>query len=337
MGPDAVASMVARRTFLGMLGVGIAAVPLTADAQMAGKPYRIAYLGNSSATQEADLVAAFRQGLRELNYVEGQNIVIDFRWAEGRYERFPTLLADAIRLNPDVIVTAGTPGALAAKNATKTIPIVLAVIADPIRVGVVPSLARPGGNITGSATMLHDLAGKRLELLKELVPRVSRIAVIWNPSNPANLSLIEELKDAAAKLRLTIEPMVGGINDRELQKGFAAIAAARPDALAVEPDRALLVHRAQITAFAAKRRLPAIYPYREYVESGGLASYAPNFPELFRRAAGYVDKVLKGAKPADLPIEQPTTFEFILSVKTAKVLELPVPQSLLLRADHVIR
>jgi putative ABC transport system substrate-binding protein len=326
---------VVRRVLVGV-ALGLLLAPLAAVAQPGGRTYRIAYLGNSSPTLEADLVGAFRVGLHELGYVEGQNIVIDFRWAEGRYDRFPAFAAEAVRLNADVIVTAGTPGALAAKRATSTIPIVLAVIADPVSVGIVPSLARPGGNITGSATMLHELAGKRLDLLRALVPGVSRAAVIWNPSNPANASLIRELQAAAARSRLAIEPMVDGGGERELAKGFAAIVAARPEALVVEPDRALLAHRATIVAFAARQKLPTVYPYREYVEAGGLVSYAPNFPAMFRRAASFVDRILKGARPGDLPVEQPTTFELTVNVKTAKALGVTVPPSVLLQADRVI-
>ncbi len=329
--------MISRRGFLAGLGAVALTAPHGAGAQPAGRTYRIAYLGNSSPTLEAELVTAFRQGLHELGYLEGRNLVIDYRWAEGRYDRFPALAAAALRAKPDVIVTAGTPGALAAKKSTTTVPIVLAVIADPVGVGIVPSLARPGTNITGSATMLHELAGKRLEVLRELLPSTSRIAVVWNPSNPANASLIRELQTAAAALRLTVDPLVDGGTAASLDKGFAAIVAAKADALIVEPDRSLLARRAAIVAFAAGRRLPAVYPYREYVEAGGLASYAPSFPEMFRRAATYVDRILKGAKPADLPIEQPTKFELVVNVKAAKSLGFDVPPSLLLRADRVIQ
>jgi ABC-type uncharacterized transport system substrate-binding protein len=324
-----------RRAFLAGAAALLAA-PLGADAQQAGKVYRVVYLGNSSAVLEADLVDAFRQGLRTLNYVEGQNIVIEYRWAEGRNDRFPALVAEAVRLRADVILTSGTPATLAAKEGTRTIPIVIAAMGDPIGAGVVPSLARPGGNITGSASMSPEIDGKRLELLKELVPGVSRIAVLWNPTNPSNAARIKQIQAAAKTLRLTLEPLMATGDSQDLDKGFGTIVAARVEALVVESDRALLAHRAQIVDFAARRRLPAFYPYREYVQAGGLVSYAPSYPAMFRRAAAYVDKILKGAKPADLPVEQPTEFELIINRKTAKALGLTIPQSLLARADQVI-
>jgi putative tryptophan/tyrosine transport system substrate-binding protein len=325
-----------RRVFLGTLA-GLLAAPLIAQAQRPVKVYRIVYLGNSTAALEAELVDAFRQGLRNLNYVEGQNFVIEYRWAEGRNDRFPGLVAEAVRLQADVILTSGTPATLAAKEGTRTIPIVTAAMGDPISAGVVPSLARPGGNITGLASMSPEIDGKRLELLKELVPGVSRIAVLWNPTNPNNVARINHIQVAAKTLRLTLEPLVGAGDSQDLEKGFAAIVAARAEALIVESDRALLAHRAQIADFATRRRLPALYPYREFVQAGGLVSYAPSYPAMFRRAATYVDKILKGAKPADLPVEQPTTFELVINLKTAKALGLKIPQSLLQRADEVIQ
>jgi ABC-type uncharacterized transport system substrate-binding protein len=311
--------------------------PLVAEAQPGAKVYRIAYLGNSSATLEPELVSAFRQGLRDLNYVEGKNLIIEYRWAEGRYDRFPALVAEVVQLKVDVIVTAGTPAILAAKNGTRTIPIVMAVIGDPVAAGVVPSLARPGGNITGSASMTPDIDGKRLELLKEMAPGVSRIAVLWNPANPNNTARITQMQAAAKTLHLTLEPIVGAGDSRELARGFETIVAARADALIMVSDRALLAHRAQIVDFTAKRRLPALYPYREFVGAGGLASYEPSYPAMFRRSAIYVDKILKGARPADLPIEQPTTFALVINLKAAQDLRLTIPQSLLLRADEVIQ
>jgi ABC-type uncharacterized transport system substrate-binding protein len=320
-----------------VLALSLVLTPNAADTQSSAKVHRLAYLGNSSAALESDLVVAFRQGLRELNYVEGQNLILDFRWAEGRYERLPALLAEAIRLNPDVIVTAGTPGALAAKNATSTIPIVMAVIGDPIAAGLVPSLARPAGNITGLASMSPETDGKRLELLKELVPRVSRIAVLWNSTNPNNAARIKDMQAAARTLRLTLEPLVDVGDSQQLDKGFGAIVAARAEALIMASDRALLAHRARIVDFAVKRWLPALYPYREFVEAGGLVSYAPSYPAMFRHAATYVDKILKGARPGDLPVEQPTKFELVINLKTAQALGLTIPQTLLLRADQVIQ
>jgi putative ABC transport system substrate-binding protein len=325
-----------RRTFLAVVAGGLLAAPLGAEAQPAGRVYRIVYLGNSSVVLEADLVEAFRQGLRNLNYVEGRNIVIEYLWAEGRNDLFPALVAEAVRLKADVILTSGTPATLAAKEGTRTIPIVIAAMGDPISAGVVPSLARPGGNITGLASMTPEIDGKRLELLKELVPGLSRIAVLWNPTNPNNAARVNHIQAEAKTLRLTLEPLVGAADSQDLDKSFATIAAARAEALVIESDRALLAHRAQIVDFATRRRLPALYPYREFVQAGGLVSYAPSYPAMFRRAATYVDKILKGAKPAELPVEQPTEFELVINMKTAKALGLTIPQSLLLRADQVI-
>jgi putative ABC transport system substrate-binding protein len=325
-----------RRRFLLTSLAGAIARPLAAEAQQAGRVYRIAYLGNSSAALEAELVSAFRDGLRDLNYVEGRNVVIQYRWAEGHYDRFPALVAEAVQLKVDVIVTAGTPAVLAAKAGTRTIPIVVAAMGDPIAAGVIPSLARPGGNITGSASMSPEIDGKRLELLKEMVPGATRIAVLWNPANPNNAARITQMPAAARTLRLTLAPLVGAGDAEELDRGFAAVVAARADALIVESDRALLAHRGRIVEFTAKRRLPALYPYRDFVQVGGLVSYEPSYPAMFRRAATYVDKIFKGAKPADLPVEQPTEFELIINLKTAKALGLTIPPSLLARAGQVI-
>src|SRR5882762_3937280 len=235
-----------RRTFVALVSGGLLAAPFVAEAQPAGKVYRIAYLGNSSAALESELVAAFRQGLRDLNYVEGQNIAIEYRWAEGRYDRFPGFVAEAVQSKVDVIVTAGTPAILAAKEGTRTIPIVMAVIGDPIAAGVVPSLARPGGNITGLASMSPEIDGKRLELLKELVPGVSRIAALWNPTNPNNAARIKQVEAAAKTLHLTLESFRSVGDRKDLDKAFEGIVAARSEALIMESDRALLAHRALI-------------------------------------------------------------------------------------------
>ena len=326
-----------RRAFLGTVAGGLLAIPLVAEAQpKAGVP-RIGYLGNSSPSLESDLVDAFRQGLGEFGYTEGQNITIEYRWAEGKYDRFPDLVADLVRLKVDVIVTAGTPGALAAKQATKTIPIVMAVAADAVGAGLVASLARPGGNVTGSTTIVQELEGKRLELLREVVPRLSRVAVLWNPANPVSPIILKQTQLAAPALRLRLEPIVGVSGVRELEGAFATISRVRPDALILLADRFLLAERTRIVEFAAKRRLPTMYPYREMVKAGGLMSYSPSYPDMFRRAATYVDKILKGAKPGDLPVQQPTKYELVINLKTAKALGLTIPQSLLQRADEVIQ
>jgi len=302
-----------------------------AEAQSARQVWRIGYLGTSSPALEPNLVNAFRQGLRELGHIEGQDIVIEYRWAEGKYDRFPELAAELVRLKVDVILTAGTPGALAAKQATRTIPIVMAVVADALAYQLVASLAQPGGNVTGLSTLARDLQGKQLEFLKEIVPRLSRIAVLVNPSNPFNDVLGREQVQQALRLKLELFEVKAA---EEFEAVFGAIARQRPDALFMIADRFLLAHRARIVAFAARQRLPGMYPYKEFVEAGGLVSYAPSYPEMFRRSATYVDKILKGAKPADLPVEQPTKFELIINLKTAKALRLTIPQTLLLRATR---
>ena len=323
-----------RRAFV--TGVGaVLATPRAGGAQRSPVP-RIGYLGNSSPSLEPDLVDAFRQGLREYGYTEGQNISIEYRWAEGRYERFPALVADLVGLKVDVIVTAGTPGALAAKKATKTIPIVMTVSGDAVGTGLVDSLARPGGNVTGSTTIVQELEGKRLELLKEVIPRLSRVAVLTNPANPLNQIVLKQTQLAASALHLKLGPIVGVKRVAELDGAFATISRDRPDALVLLADRFLLAERVRIVELAEQRRLPTMYPYREMVKAGGLMSYSPSYPDLFRRAATFVDKILKGAKPADLPVEQPTKFELVINLKTAKALGLTIPQTLMLRADQII-
>jgi putative ABC transport system substrate-binding protein len=237
---------------------------------------------------------------------------------------------------PDIIVTTGTPSTLAAMQATKTIPIVMASAGDPVGAGLVASLARPGGNVTGFTILGPELEGKRLELLKQAVPELSRVAVLWNPSNPAIVSYFETIKNAGRALRISLDPVAEVRRADELDSAFFAIASARPHALAVLADRFLLAHRKQIVEFAAAKRLPGMYPYREYVDAGGLMSYAPSNIELFRGAATYVDKILKGVKPGDLPVQEPTKFELIVNLKNAKVIGIDVPTSVLLRADEVI-
>ena len=322
-----------RRIGLAVILTVILILAPLAEAQSARQVWRIGYLGTSSPALEPNLVNAFRQGLRELGHIEGQDIVIEYRWAEGKYDRFPELAAELVRLKVDVILTAGTPGALAAKQATRTIPIVMAVVADALAYQLVASLAQPGGNVTGLSTLARDLQGKQLEFLKEIVPRLSRIAVLVNPANPFNDVLGREQVQQALRLKLELFEVKAA---EEFEAVFAAIARQRPDALFMIADRFLLAHRARIVAFAARQRLPGMYPYKEFVEAGGLVSYAPSYPEMFRRSATYVDKILKGAKPADLPVEQPTKFELIINLKTAKALRLTIPQTLLLRADQVI-
>ena len=318
------------------LGLTLLAAPLAAEAQQAGKVYRVGFLGNSSAALEANLVGPFREGLRELGYVEGRNIVIEYRWAEGKYERFPALIAELAALNVDVIVTAGTPAALAVKRTTPSIPLVMAAVGDPIGVGLVASLARPGGNVTGLSAIAPELEGKRLELLREVVPKLSHIAVLWNPDNPFHADSLKETRAAAQVLGIKAQ-LVGVRISEEFPAAFAAIVRERPGALLVLADRIFLHNRARIVDFGAKHRLPGVYPYRELVEAGGLMSFGPSYPGMHRRAAHYVDKILKGSKPADLPVEQPATFELIINLKAAKALGLTIQPSLLQRADELIQ
>ena len=320
---------------IGLAVILLLLAPLAIEAQQAAVP-RVGYLGNSSPSLEVDLLDAFRQGLREFGYTEGQNIIIEYRWAEGKYDRFPDLLADLVRLKVDAIVTAGTPGALAAKRATKTIPIVMAVAGDAVGTGLVASLAHPGGNVTGSTTIVQELEGKRLELLKEVVPRLSRVAFLSNPTNPLSPIILKQTQLAAPALRLRLEPIVEVKGVSELDRAFGTISKARPDALIMVADRFLLAERSRIVEFAEKQRLPTMYPYSEMVKDGGLMSYSPSYPDAFRRAAKYIDKILKGTRPADLPVEQPTKFELVINLKTAKALGLQIPQSVLLRADQII-
>ena len=324
-----------RREFITLLG-GAVAWPFAARAQQMGKVPRIGYLGSSSPSLEPHFVEAFRQKLRELGHIEGENIAIEYRWAEGQDRRLPELATELVRLQPNVIVTAGTPGALAAMQATKTIPIVMASSGDPVGAGLVASLARPGGHVTGFTIVGPQIEGKRLDLLKEAVPELSRVAVLWNPSYPASVSYFNTIENAGRTLRISLDPVAEVRRANELDNAFFAIASARPRALLVVADRFLLAHRKRIVEFAAAKRLPGMYPYREYVEAGGLMSYAPSNIELFRGAATYVDKILKGAKPGDLPVQEPTKLELIVNLKTSKAIGLTVPESFLLRADELI-
>jgi putative ABC transport system substrate-binding protein len=296
----------------------------------------IGYLGNSSPTLEANLVEAFREGLRQLGYVEGRNLIIKFAWAEGQQERHPTLVRELVRLAPDVILTAGTPGTLAAKHATKSIPIVTAIAGDAVATGLVASLAKPGGNVTGLSTLAPELDGKRLELLKEAVPKLSRVAVLRNPANPFTTIAWKAMQRPAEALGLKLQP-VDASSPNELDRALARIETARPDGLVLIVDRFLASYRVSIVQFVGKSRLPGMFPYPEFAQEGGLMSYGPDYADLFRRTTAYVDKILKGAKPGDLPIEQPTKFEMVINLKIAKAFGLAIPQSLLVRADEVIR
>jgi len=324
-----------RRVFLSVLSGGLLAAPLAAEAQQAGKVYRIGYLSAGSDTSNPRVREAFRQGLRELGWVEGQNIIIEYRWAEGRFDRLPDLAAELVRLKVDIIVAPATPAAAAAKKATGAIPIVMIGVGDPVGTGFVASLARPGGNITGSSYSVGlEIIAKQLELLKEAVPKVRRVAILSNPTNPAHPLWMSEIKDAGRSLGVQLQfPEAQG--PTEFDGAFAAMAKERAGALLVMADGMFMLHRTRLADLAAKSRLPSL-GYRELVEAGGLMSYGPSLPDLWRRAATFVDKILKGAKPADLPVEQPAKFELVINLKTAKALGLTIPPSLLARADQVI-
>jgi putative ABC transport system substrate-binding protein len=322
-----------RRDFLILLGVF--ATPLVAAAQGVGELPRIGFLGNSTATLEANLVGPFREELHDLGYVEGGNLQIEYRWAEGNYARLPALIAELMALNVDVIVTAGTPATLAAKKATTSIPIVMVAVGDPVGSGIVENLGRPGGNITGLTSIAPELEGKRLELLKEVFPRLSHVAVLWNPSNLYMIATEERVRAAAHVLGLNVLSL-GVQSPDELEHAFAAIRKERPGAFNVLADRLFLHHRVRIMEFATRERLPGVHAYRELVEAGGLMSFGPSYAGMHRQAATYVDKILKGANPADLPIERPAKFELVVNLKTAQQLGITIPPSILLRADEVI-
>ena len=328
--------MAVATTSRGTESFGLLAVPLAVGAQQTGKVYRIGYLTSSSPTTSPHLLEAFRQGLRERGWVEGQNIVIDYRYAEGRYDRLPDLVTELLRLKVDVIVVSPAPSAAAAKKATGTIPIVMIAVGLPVEQGLIASLPRPGGNVTGlSYGVDQEIFGKQLALLKEAVPNVRRVAVLWNPAVPILALPIKEVKVAAQSLGLQLQ-LVEARGPDDFDSAFAAMIKERVGALLVVTDPVFSTNRARLIDLAAKNRLPAAYTNRLPVEAGGLMSYGPNFPDLWRRGAGYVDKILKGAKPADLPVEQPTKFEFVINLKTAKMLGLTIPPSVLARADQVI-
>ena len=318
------------------LSLGILVAPLLTHAQQKGKMYRIGFLGNSTAALEANLVGPFREGLRDLGYEEGQNVVIEYRWAEGKYERLPTLIAELIARKVDVIVTAGTPGTQAVKKATTSVPLVMVAVGDPVGTGIVASLNRPGGNITGLTSISPELEGKRLELLREVIPKLSHVAILWNPVNAYHVIEMKEAQSAASTLRMRVLSLAVGTPE-ELDGAFAAIDRERVGALLVLADRMFLHHRTRIMNFAAQHRLPGVYAYRELVEAGGLMSFGPSYAGMHRRAATYVDKILKGAKSADLPVERPMKFELVVNLKAAKQIGLTIPPNVLARADRVIR
>jgi putative tryptophan/tyrosine transport system substrate-binding protein len=312
--------------------------PLAAEAQQVAKVPRIGYLALNLVTAP-HVMEAFRQGLCDLGYVEGRNVVIEYRSAEGKLERLPALAADLVALKVDVIVAGGPPQALAAKQAARTIPIVFASAADPVTDGLVTSLARPGGNVTGLSALAPDLVGKRLELLKQTVPGVSRVAVLRHPGAQAERTEKDMLKEAevAARVLGVRLQVVEARGPADFDSAFSDMTRVRADALTVLPSPMFTNERRRLVDLAAKNRLPAVYPWREFIDAGGLMAYGPDLADMFRRAATYVDKILKGTKPGDLPVEQPTKFELATNIKTAKALGLAIPQSVLVRADHIIQ
>jgi putative ABC transport system substrate-binding protein len=324
-----------------LVAVILLAVTVLAEAQQPKKVPRIGLLIASSPSPASPRVEAFRQGLRDLGYVEGKDIVIEYRYGEGKPDRLPTLAAELVSLKIDIIVTGGSSPTRAAKEATVTIPIVMTQDIDPVGSGFVASLARPGGNITGLSNFAPELSGKRIELLKELAPNISRVAVLGALSLPANAQglnaqALNEVRLAAEALRVKLQ-YLDIQNPTDIESAFRAASKGRAEAVLALPGAVLISHRTQIAGFAAKNRLPAIYYAAEFAEDGGLMSYAPNFADLSRRAATYVDKILKGAKPADLPVEQPMKFELVINLKAAKQIGLTVPPNVLARADKVLK
>jgi ABC-type uncharacterized transport system substrate-binding protein len=325
-----------KRLFSFALSAMLSALSFPVEAQQPGKVPRIGFLGNSTATLEANLIAPFREGLRDLGYVEGKNIVIEWRWAEGKYERFPTLIAELIASKVDLIVTAGTPATVALKKATTTLPLVMIAVGDPVGSGLIASLAHPGENLTGLTSISPELDGKRLELLREVVPKISHVAVLWNPTSPLQVAAERETQTAAHAMKIKVLSL-GVQAEEQFDDAFATILRERPAALLVLADRLFLHHRARIMDFATKHHLPGVHAYVELVEAGGLMSYGPSYAGMHRRAAYFVDRILKGTKPADLPVEAPAKFELVVNLKAAKKIGLTIPQSVLYRADKVIR
>jgi putative tryptophan/tyrosine transport system substrate-binding protein len=324
-----------RRQFLGTLATSLLVAPLAAKAEQPVKVPQVGILFLNPLPPTVHLLEAIRQGLRERGYVEGQNIAIEFRSAEGRLDRLPDLANELVRLNVDLILTGLTPGIQAARQATSTIPIVMGISVDPVREGFVASLARPGGNITGLSLLSPEIAGKRLQLLKEVVPKISRVAILWNAEYTSSALLFRETEAAAPGVGVQLQSLeLRGPNGFE--RAFQAATRGRAGGLIVVDDPLTFRHRTRIVGLEAKSRLPTMHIVREFAEAGALMAYGANIADMYRRSATYVDKILKGAKPADLPIEQPTKFELVINLKTAKALGLTIPQSLLLQADQVI-
>src|SRR5215831_8286003 len=323
-----------RRAFITVVGGSIFAVPLAGEAQPAGRVPRVGYLfyGSPGPSQEID---AFRQGLRELGYIEGQSIAVEYRFASGQIERYPGLAAELVRMNVDVIVAPATPQALAAKQATGSIPIVFVLVADAVGAGLITNFARPGGNITGLTSSSAELGGKRLELLKQMVPKASRVAVLYNPTDRSNVLILKQLQESVPTLGLILQPLEVR-EAREFEGAFVAMTRERAHAMFGTPGALTFEHRKILVDLAARHRIPAMWGHRSFVDAGGLMAYAVNLYDQKRQAAVFVDKILKGAKPADLPVEQPTQFELVVNLRTAKALGLTIAQTLLLQATQLI-
>ena len=315
---------------------GLLAAPLAAEAQQAGRTHRIGFLAGGSPGSSSPYVDVFLQGLRELGYVEGQNIVIEYRWADGKSDRLPELASDLVRLKVDLIVASVSNSAQAAHEATRTIPIVMIGVGDPIGLGLATSLSRPGGNVTGTASYGPELVSKNLELLQEVVRDMKRVAIFWSPANPLHARVLKDVEGQARSLGIQVQPLRIVSRD-DLEGAFRSAATEHAAAVWVLGDPMFGVQRARIATLALNARIPTMFLVRQHVDAGGLMSYGPKFAELYRRAATHVVKILKGAKPGDLPIEQPTTFELVINLKTAKALGLTIPQLVLLQADEVIQ
>jgi putative ABC transport system substrate-binding protein len=319
----------------GLLALYVALSSSLIFADQAGRPRRIGVL-LVAHSPESEVAQAIRLGLRDAGYVEGRDVVVEWRSPNGDYARVPELVGDLIRHNVEVIVVDGTVGTRAAKRATSTIPIVMALVADPVGSGLVPNLAHPGGNVTGLTIMMSDLSAKQLQLLKEIVPKATRVAVLWNPDTPYSPTMIRGLQSAAPSLSIELK-LVSARTADEIDRALSTITKTHAQAMYVVEDPLFTTHRPAVLRLASKARLPGIYGAKHFAEEGGLASYGAHYADLARRSVGYVDKVLKGAKPGDLPIEQPTKFELVVNLKTAKALGITIPESILLRADEVIR
>ena len=332
-------SKIKNRKLVGLLLIAFVLVVAVAvvEAQQPTKVPRIGYLTGATPGGQAARIEAFRQGLRELGYVEGKNIAIEYRYGEEKPDRLPALAAELVRLKVDVIVTGGSGNTRAAKEATNTIPIVMAQDTDPVANGFVASLARPGGNITGLSNLAPEISGKQLEILKEIIPKLSRVALLGTSStNPANAQQLREIERAAGAFKVQLQHLVV-LSPKDIETAFRGATKGQADAVLVQQGSIFNSHRTQIVKLAVKSRLPAIYSHSQYVIDGGLMTYGASLPDLDRRAATYVDKILKGAKPADLPVEQPKKFEFIINLKAAKQIGLTIPPNVLARADRVIR